>query len=159
MGNDNAVLAASSARRFDAGEMIGPRVVSAGGIEGRASFGPVADLSSSDIEGVKKAIDWYARRGYPQIKILQLVPPGMGGRGRRGTRTAAACASAGTSRRSCAEDVVRQGFDEIRHINQVLLNFFVTPKDDTRTLARFYHRRRQRPQLRWTSARRSSARL
>ena len=37
-----------------------------------------------------------------------------------------------------AEDAVRQGFDEIQHINQVLLNFFVKPKDDTRTLARFY---------------------
>ena len=36
-----------------------------------------------------------------------------------------------------AEDVVRQGFDEIQHINQVFLNFFVTPTDDTRTLARF----------------------
>ena len=39
--------------------------------------------------------------------------------------------------RSCAEDVVRQGFDEIQHMNQVMLNFFVTAKDDTRTLARF----------------------
>jgi hypothetical protein len=34
--------------------------------------------------------------------------------------------------------VVRLGFDEIQHMNQVMLNFFVTPKDDTRTLARFY---------------------
>ena len=43
------------------------------------------------------------------------------------------------------EDAVRQGFDEIQHINQVLLNFFVKPKDDTRTLARFYHCGRERP--------------
>ena len=33
---------------------------------------------------------------------------------------------------------MRQGFDEIQHINQVFLNFFVKPTDDTRTLARFY---------------------
>jgi Amidohydrolase family len=37
-----------------------------------------------------------------------------------------------------AQDVVEQGFDEIQHINQVLLNFLVTPTTDTRTLARFY---------------------
>ena len=37
-----------------------------------------------------------------------------------------------------AEDAVRQGYDEIQHINQVFLNFFVKPTDDTRTLARFY---------------------
>jgi hypothetical protein len=36
-----------------------------------------------------------------------------------------------------AEDVVRQGFDEVQHINQILLNFIVKPTDDTRTLARF----------------------
>src|SRR5438105_14754914 len=36
-----------------------------------------------------------------------------------------------------AQDVVEQGFDEIQHINQVLLNFLVTPTTDTRTLERF----------------------
>lgn len=33
---------------------------------------------------------------------------------------------------------MEQGYDEIQHINQVLLNFFVTPETDTRTLERFY---------------------
>jgi hypothetical protein len=37
-----------------------------------------------------------------------------------------------------AADVLEAGFDEIHHINQVMLNFFVKPKDDTRTLLRFY---------------------
>jgi hypothetical protein len=32
---------------------------------------------------------------------------------------------------------VRAGYDEIQHINQVMLNFFVGPRDDTRTLLRF----------------------
>jgi imidazolonepropionase-like amidohydrolase len=33
---------------------------------------------------------------------------------------------------------VEQGYDEIQHINQVLLNFLVDDKTDTRTLTRFY---------------------
>jgi len=37
-----------------------------------------------------------------------------------------------------AQDAVLQGYDEIQHINQVLLNFFVDEKTDTRTLQRFY---------------------
>jgi hypothetical protein len=37
-----------------------------------------------------------------------------------------------------AQDAVEQGYDEIQHINQVLLNFLVTPTTDTRTLERFY---------------------
>ena len=37
-----------------------------------------------------------------------------------------------------AEDVIAAGFDEIQHINQLLLNFLVKPDTDTRTLERFY---------------------
>jgi hypothetical protein len=37
-----------------------------------------------------------------------------------------------------AQQAVEQGYDEIQHINQVLLNFYVDDKTDTRTLARFY---------------------
>ena len=37
-----------------------------------------------------------------------------------------------------AEEAVRTGFDEIQHINQVMLNFLVKKDDDTRTLLRFY---------------------
>src|SRR5207344_1280721 len=36
-----------------------------------------------------------------------------------------------------AQDAVDAGYDEIQHINQVLLNFLVTPTTDTRTLDRF----------------------
>jgi Amidohydrolase family len=37
-----------------------------------------------------------------------------------------------------SEEAIRAGYDEIQHINQLMLTFFVGPKDDTRTLARFY---------------------
>ena len=36
-----------------------------------------------------------------------------------------------------AEQAVRAGYDEVQHINQVMLNFLVGPADDTRTLLRF----------------------
>ncbi|MGL6291110.1 MAG: amidohydrolase family protein [Silanimonas sp.] len=37
-----------------------------------------------------------------------------------------------------ARTVVEYGFDELNHVNQVLLNFLVNDKTDTRTLERFY---------------------
>jgi hypothetical protein len=37
-----------------------------------------------------------------------------------------------------SEEAIRAGYDEIQHINQLMLTFFMGPKDDTRTLARFY---------------------
>jgi Amidohydrolase family len=36
-----------------------------------------------------------------------------------------------------AEQAVSDGYDELTHINQVMLNFFVRPDQDTRTLLRF----------------------
>ncbi|MCF8171750.1 MAG: hypothetical protein K9J49_04930 [Candidatus Methylopumilus sp.] len=39
---------------------------------------------------------------------------------------------------SRADDVIEAGFDELHHINQVMLNFLSTPLTDTRTLERFY---------------------
>jgi hypothetical protein len=36
-----------------------------------------------------------------------------------------------------AHEAVEQGYDEIQHINQVLLNFYVKPDTDTRSLQRF----------------------
>lgn len=33
---------------------------------------------------------------------------------------------------------MRAGYDELQHINQIMLNFLVKPDTDTRTLARFY---------------------
>jgi imidazolonepropionase-like amidohydrolase len=37
-----------------------------------------------------------------------------------------------------SDEAIRAGYDEIQHINQLMLAFFLGPKDDTRTLRRFY---------------------
>lgn len=136
-GNDNKVLAALIGR-IDAGTTIGPRIVPAGFIEGSSNFSARGGFVVSDIEGVKRAIDWYAQRGYPQVKLYnsfkpEWVPEAVKYAHRRGLRV-----SGHIPAFMRAEEAVREGFDEIQHINQVLLNFFVKPEDDTRTLARFY---------------------
>ena len=78
----------------------------------------------------------------------------MGARGRGRTPTARGLRVSGHIPAFMrAEDAVRQGFDEIQHINQVLLNFFVKPTDDTRDPGAILHRRRNAPS-RWTSTRR-----
>ena len=136
LGNDNTYLA-ELVERIDNGTTIGPHIVAAGFIEGTSEFSAKIGIVVSDLDGVKKAIDWYAQRGYPQIKIYnsfrpEWVPEAVRYAHSRGLRV-----SGHVPAFMRAEDVVRQGFDEIQHMNQVMLNFFVTPKDDTRTLARF----------------------
>ena len=136
MGNDNKFLQ-GLIDSIESGATIGPRITPAGFIEGSSNFSAKAGFVAADLDDVKRAIDWYAQRGYPQIKIYNSfhtdwVPDAVKYAHERGLRV-----SGHVPAFLRAEDVVRAGFDEIQHINQVMLNFFVRPEDDTRTLARF----------------------
>lgn len=137
MGNDNATLAALSAD-IDRGDVIGPRIVPAGYIEGQSSFSSPGGIVVADLQQARDAVDWYAQHGYRQIKIYnsfrpEWVEPTAAYAHQRGLRV-----SGHIPAFMRAEEAVRAGYDEIQHINQVMLNFLVGPKDDTRTLARFY---------------------
>ena len=126
MGNDNAVLAELS----PAGSRRDPGPSHRAGRLHRGPerlLGPYR-LRRPDLGGVKKAIDWYAQRGYPQIKIYNSFRPEWVSEAiayAHQPRPARQRARPGVHE---AEDVVRQGFDEIQHINQVLLKFFVKPR-------------------------------
>ncbi len=137
MGNENAFLAELRSR-IDAGDFIGPRIIPAGFIEGESPFSSRSGFVVKDLQGAKEAVDWYAQQGFHQIKIYnsfrpEWVAPIASYAHERGLRV-----SGHIPAFMRAEDAVRSGYDEIQHINQVMLNFFVGPKDDTRTLSRFY---------------------
>jgi hypothetical protein len=137
MGNDNKLLT-RLIERIDNGTVIGPRVVPAGFIEGISNFSARTGIVVSDMDGVKRAIDWYAQRGYPQIKIYNSFRPEWVPKAVKYAHERRLRVSGHVPAFMRAEEAVREGFDEIQHINQVMLNFFVRPDDDTRTLARFY---------------------
>ncbi len=137
MGNDNSYLQGVIST-VDAGESVGPHIVPAGYIEGESPFSSNGGFVIKDVEGGKKAIDWYAQHGYRQIKLYnsikpEWVEPVAAYAHRRGLRV-----SGHIPAFMRAEEAVRAGFDEIQHINQVMLNFLVKKDDDTRTLLRFY---------------------
>jgi hypothetical protein len=137
MGADNATLAALTAR-IDRGEIVGPRIVPAGFIEGKSEFSSPGGFVAASLQDAKDAVDWYAQHGYRQIKIYnsfrpEWVEPTAAYAHQRGVRV-----SGHVPAFMRAEEVVRAGYDEIQHINQVMLNFLVKPTDDTRTLTRFY---------------------
>jgi Amidohydrolase family len=136
MGNDNATLA-QAIDRLDHHESIGPHVVPAGFIEGKSPFNASGGILVESLDGAKRAVDFYAQRGYPQIKIYNSFKPEW-------VKETAAYAHQRGLRVSGhipafmkAEDAVKDGYDEIQHINQVLLNFYVKPDTDTRSLQRF----------------------
>ena len=136
MGNDNATLAQAIVR-LDRHESIGPHIVPAGFIEGKSPFNASGGILVDNLDAAKRAVDFYAQRGYPQIKIYNSFKPEW-------VKETAAYAHQRGLRVSGhipafmkAEDAVKDGYDEIQHINQVLLNFYVKPDTDTRSLQRF----------------------
>jgi hypothetical protein len=137
MGNDNRTLQELIADE-QAGKALVPRIVPAGFIEGESKQSARNGFVIKDLAGAKQAVDWYAQHGYPQIKIYNSFP-------KEHLRDTVAYAHEKGLRVSGhipvflrAQDAVDAGFDEIQHINQVLLNFLVKPDTDTRTLERFY---------------------
>ncbi len=136
-GNDNRTLAALT-RQIDRGVAIGPRVVPLGFIEGQGEFSAKLGFVVSDVEGAKQAVDWYAQRGFRQIKIYNSFHPEWVVATAEYAHARGMRVSGHVPAFMRAQEAVEQGFDELHHMNQVMLNFFVKPTDDTRTLARFY---------------------
>jgi imidazolonepropionase-like amidohydrolase len=134
LANDTDQLLAMR-RRWDSGKAIGPRVVMAGFIDGPGPFaGPSKVLVDTEEEALA-AVDRYAELGYVQVKLYssldpKLVPAIVARAHERGLRVSGHIPNGMT-----AEQAVRQGFDEIQHVNFLVLNFLAGV--DTRTPARF----------------------
>lgn len=137
LGNDHATLQQIIAAE-KAGALLSPRIVAAGFLEGESPMSARNGFVVKTLDEAKKAVDWYAANGYVQVKIYNSFPKEI-------LRDTVAYAHAKGLRVSGhipvwlrAQDAVEAGYDEIQHINQVLLNFLVKPDTDTRTLERFY---------------------
>jgi hypothetical protein len=137
MGNDNLQLL-DLVREFDAGSMLGPRVIRSGFLEGRSPFSARSGFVVDNLADGLEAVRWYAARGYWQLKIYnsahpEWVQPLAQEAHRLGMRVAGHVPAFSSSER-----VVRDGYDEVTHINQLLLGFIIdTDKEDTRTPFRF----------------------
>jgi len=137
MGNDNTRLQ-QIISQLDAGEIIGPRVIPCGFIEGDSPYSASGGFRVKDLEGALDAVDWYARHGYRQIKIYNSFHPEWVRETAERAHQYGMRVSGHVPAFMRSEEAIRAGYDEIQHINQLMLTFFLGPKDDTRTLARFY---------------------
>lgn len=123
-------------KRFDAGSEIGPRVLMAGFIDGPGPYaGPTKMLVSTPEEAVK-AVDFYADRGYMQIKSYsslkpELVPVIADRAHARGLRY-----SGHVPASMSARQFVEDGADELQHLLYVELNFMYPQVKDTQSIQR-----------------------
>jgi hypothetical protein len=136
MGNDNAQMQAMLDETTD-GKLLGPQVVPAGFLEGESQYSASGGFTVKDLQGAKDAIDWYAQRGYPQLKIYNSFPKDILKDTVAYAHTRGMRVSGHVPAGLRAQQALDAGYDEIQHINQVLLNFFVKPDTETRNLNRF----------------------
>lgn len=145
MGNDNEVLA-NLIERIEEGELIGPRVTRSGFIEGDSKFSAAhGRLAHSEKEAIDH-VRWYAARGFAQAKLYNSMDPKwapavVGEAHRLGLRVAGHVPAF-----SNADAMIEASFDEITHVNQLMLGWVLNKNEDTRTLFRFTAMRRF-PQL------------
>ena len=137
MGNDNRRLEELRTDIED-GVIVGPRIVPAGFIEGNSPYAARLGIVIDTLDEGKAAIDWYAQRGRRQIKLYNSIRPEWVAPLAEYAHARGMRVSGHIPAFMRAEDAVRAGYDEVQHINQVMLNFLVKPGDDTRTLLRFY---------------------
>jgi imidazolonepropionase-like amidohydrolase len=136
MGNSNSEMQ-KMIDEISAGELLSPQLVPSGFLEGDSPYAAQMGFVIKNLDEAKHAVDWYSEHGYPQLKIYNSFPHDH-------VREIVAYAHSRGMRVSGhipvfmrAQEAVEQGYDEIQHINQVMLNFLVTPTTDTRTLDRF----------------------
>ena len=124
-------------RRFDQGIEIGPRILMAGFLDGRGPYaGPTKVFADSEDEA-RKAIDNYAKLGYVQVKIYSSIKPELVPKIAEMGHSHGMRVSGHVPAFMTAEQFIKDGADEIQHMNFIFLNFMFDKVQDTRTPARF----------------------
>jgi hypothetical protein len=135
MGNDNAVLS-KLIDRMEAGEIGGPHVIRSGFIEGKSPYSANNGILVDSRQAAIDAVRWYGARDYWQIKIYNSmnpawVPAMVKEAHLLGMRVAGHVPAFAT-----ADQMIEDGYDEMTHINQFMLQWVMTQGEDTRTLFR-----------------------
>ncbi len=136
MGNYNDDLARLRAE-IAAGRTVGPHIEPAGFIEGESPFAARGGFVVASVAEAENAIDWYAQRGFRQVKLYNSIKPEWAQPIAAYAHSRGLRVSGHVPAFSRSERVVREGYDELQHINQMVLNFVSDPDTDSRTILRF----------------------
>lgn len=122
MGND--ITAVTNWRKeFNDGTLIGPRLTLAGLVDGRAATSNLGSIKVTNSAELSQAINALADRHYDELKIyssvpVELLPQAVKEGHARGLRVGGHV-PAGIR----FDDVVNVGFDDVSHLNFMVLNF------------------------------------
>jgi len=135
MGNEIEVLE-GLIERIDTGVLAGPRITRSGFIEGKSPF---SSNNGKLVNSEREAIDaarFYAARDFQAIKIYNSMNPEWIPALVKEAKALGLHVMGHVPAFTNADAMIAAGYDEMTHINQVMLGWVLDPKEDTRTLLR-----------------------
>lgn len=136
MGSNNAALDRILAQ-IESGTIDGPRILRAGMIEGKSPFNNSAGILADSEQAAVDAVNWYADRDYPWIKIYSSVNPAWIPAMVRQAKARGMKVIGHVPAFTTVDAMIAAGYDEVTHLNQVALSWVIDPAtEDTRTLLR-----------------------
>jgi hypothetical protein len=132
MGNNNERLLAWLAE-LKAGTLAGPRITPAGFLEGRSPYSARQGFVIDNLADGIKSVRWYADHGYWQIKIYNSMNPDWVAPLAAEAHRLGLGVTGHVPAFSTPDRVLREGYDTIAHVNQLMLGWLLAPGEDTRT--------------------------
>ncbi len=124
--------------RFDTGVAVGPRLLTSVLVDGPGPFAGPTKFLVSNLEEGRAAVEACAQSpGCGRLKIYSSIKPELVPGLVREAHAKGLRASGHVPAFMTAEQAVRDGYDEIHHVNFLFLNFLFDKVKDTRTPARF----------------------
>jgi imidazolonepropionase-like amidohydrolase len=137
-GNDNPTIL-DLTRRIESGEVLGPRITRTGFLEGKSPFSASGGFTVADRETALEKVRWYADHGFQGVKLYSSMDPAFVAPVAAEAHRLGLKVHGHVPAFFDVTSAVRDGYDEITHINQLLLSFLIdTRREDTRTLLRFH---------------------
>ncbi len=135
MGNNNEVLSELIGKIKD-GRLAGPRVIRSGFIEGKSPFSSNNGMIVSSEEEAVAAVRSYTGGEFYQIKIYNSMNPDWVPAMIEEAHANGLKVAGHVPAFSNADAMIAAGYDEMTHINQVMLGWVLEEGEDTRTLLR-----------------------
>jgi imidazolonepropionase-like amidohydrolase len=132
MGNDNNFLLALIPQ-IDSGEIPGPRITANGFLEGRSPYSAHTGFIPDSLPEALRDVQWYADRGYFQIKIYNSMNPDWVKPIADEAHKLGMTVTGHIPAFDTPDRAIQDGYNEITHINQLMLGWLLKRGEDSRT--------------------------
>jgi imidazolonepropionase-like amidohydrolase len=134
-GNNPDYISKTQAQ-FESGELVGPRVIIAGLMDGTGKYTAPIGTTTATPDQATAQVQMWKKLGAVQIKIYSSMDPKLVPAIVKEAHGLGMRVSGHIPAGMLAQDAVHEGFDEIQHVNFLFLNFMPDTMNQTQTPVR-----------------------